>query len=272
MKIIALVLLVVCVALCPCMAASRDFTPVQIALWEPAQIFPEEYEIYGLSLNLISGKNTYLYGVEVGLVNRITIDTRGIQVGLVNNGFLGGERPRGPTFFDFQNSVYGIQVGLMNNASGFRGIQAGVLNWHNKFFRDVNRTAMDNWSGVAVGLANISKGGSVRGIQCGALGNIADGEMSGIQIQPGAILGGNIAGSLYGLQVSTGILPGPSGNIADTVRGVQLAVCFNKASEMRGVQIGLVNVAQRLRGVQIGLFNIIREGFLPFCPILNVNF
>ena len=48
---------------------------IQLALWEPVQIFPEEDEIAGIRLNLLYGSIRSMIGVDVGLVNRTTTGT-----------------------------------------------------------------------------------------------------------------------------------------------------------------------------------------------------
>ena len=49
---------------------------------------------------------------------------------------------------------------------------------------------------------------------------------------------------------------------------------LNQASEMLGVQIGVVNVADNMTGVQLGVVNVINNSHLGlvFCPLMNMNF
>jgi hypothetical protein len=55
--------------------------PVQLALLNPVQIFPESTSIRGARLNLLYGANENLYGVDAGLINPVTDEVGGIQLG-----------------------------------------------------------------------------------------------------------------------------------------------------------------------------------------------
>ena len=56
----------------------------------------------------------------------------------------------------------------------------------------------------------------------------------------------------------------------DELNGMQFSV-VNYAQEVNGIQCGLVNVS-KTNGVQLGLVNIIKNGVLPFCPIVNFSY
>ena len=45
---------------------------IQLALFNPVQIFPEENSITGVRLNLLYGSNASVTGLDVGVVNRTT--------------------------------------------------------------------------------------------------------------------------------------------------------------------------------------------------------
>ncbi|HQO41156.1 MAG TPA: hypothetical protein PK986_11850, partial [Spirochaetota bacterium] len=47
-----------------------EWTPLQLALFNPVQIFDEKCNVYGLRLNLIYGVNSDLYGIDIGMVNK----------------------------------------------------------------------------------------------------------------------------------------------------------------------------------------------------------
>jgi len=109
-------------------------------------------------------------------------------------------------------------------------------------------------------------GAQISGIWAGA--NFANGDVTGLQLA-GIIVGINKAGNLDGIQIA-GILLGV--NLAQNTNGIQLATLYNQAEEMKGLQIGIVNVCKQMRGVQIGVVNIIKESKLPFFPIINAGF
>ena len=58
---------------------------------------------------------------------------------------------------------------------------------------------------------------------------------------------------------------------AHSIRGVQVGL-INVADAVTGVQLGIINRSEALYGFQGGVVNVIRESEMPFCPILNVGF
>lgn len=89
------------------------FVPFQLAFFTPAQLFPEEQTIHGLSINILHGRNQNVYGIDAGIVNRVNRYCGGIQAGLVN---VTSKR------------VYGIQAGLVNITDRLTGAQIGLIN------------------------------------------------------------------------------------------------------------------------------------------------
>ena len=59
-------------------------TGLQLSLFPPAQIFNESYDVSGLRLNLIYGRNQNVRGLDIGVVNQATGEAEGLQLGLVN--------------------------------------------------------------------------------------------------------------------------------------------------------------------------------------------
>jgi hypothetical protein len=45
------------VILLPSIGFAAQSTPVQVSLWNPVQIFPEDQDVSGLRLNILYGKN-----------------------------------------------------------------------------------------------------------------------------------------------------------------------------------------------------------------------
>ncbi|MBS7566680.1 hypothetical protein KHS38_19910 [Mucilaginibacter sp. Bleaf8] len=109
----------------------------------------------------------------------------------------------------------------------------------------------------------------VNGLEVGGLFNINKENSKYLQL---AGVFNLVGGNMTGLQ-----LAGAHNLALDTLRGVQLAVFTNKAEaqvsglqlsalhnetrRLKGVQIGLVNVADTSEGASIGLLNITRNGF-----------
>ncbi len=117
--------------------------PIQIALINPIQIFPENSSITGIRINLIYGKNTSVTGVDWGLINHTTSGkSLGIGLGIVNladakfsglqygwvnltNGDFEGMQWG---FVNHANYANGFQLGLVNHANRLKGLQIGFIN------------------------------------------------------------------------------------------------------------------------------------------------
>lgn len=104
------------------------------------------------------------------------------------------------------------------------------------------RLSLNVLGGLAAGLEGLELGGGVNvlgryacGVQLAGAGNVVTGNVHGAQIAGAA-------------NVATG-----------TVTGVQLAGLVNVAGRVRGLQLGVVNVA-RSSDVSIGLFSYLQEG------------
>jgi hypothetical protein len=133
-------------------------------------------------------------------------------------------------------SVGGVQLGgLYNNVLGnVNGVQLAIL--HNSVKRDLR--------GAQLSLYNHVKG-QVSGIQIAPVGNIANKNVKGIQIA--AI--GNVVHKKF--------------------EGVQFGGLFNYARNLRGMQIGLVNIADTSSGFSLGLINYVRNGYFKVSLFTN---
>ncbi len=104
--------------------------PIQLALFNPVQIFPENTSIAGLRINLIYGKNASVTGLDWGFVNSTTGAQTGIQFGAVNltdGGFKGWQE--GLVNVTKGNSV-GLQMGAVSYHQGhFNGLQFSIVNY-----------------------------------------------------------------------------------------------------------------------------------------------
>lgn len=124
--------------------------PVQLSLFAPVQLFPEETSIKGVRFNLLYGKNTSVYGLDFGLVNHTTSG----KTTAVQFGFLG---IADADFFGWQDNHINITKG------NFEGLQSGVINYANQMngvqFGFVNYAGTMN--GLQIGLINIIKQGGM---------------------------------------------------------------------------------------------------------------
>ncbi len=182
-----------------------------------------------ISLNLLWGFNGGVEGVEVGgLFNHIKNDVNGVQVAGFGNTVGGstiGTQVSG-LFNVNKGSVQGVQIGGLFNISGETDAvqSAGVFN-----------ITTDDFAGVQVsGLFNISKG-KADGVQAASLFNIANGKTK------------SQFSSLF--------------NVAHEVEICQVSSLLNVGKNVKGLQIGFINVADSTSGVPIGVLNIIKKGY-----------
>jgi hypothetical protein len=123
--------------------------PINLALFNPVQIFPENTSVAGLRFNLIYGKNVNVTGLDLGLVNKTTGEQAGVQWGFVNlidGGFKGWQAG----FINVTNgSSLGLQTAAVNYHLGhFNGLQFSIVNY------------AATLKGLQIGLINvIGKGG-----------------------------------------------------------------------------------------------------------------
>ncbi len=131
----------------PGMGAAQS-KPINIALFNPIQIFPESNSITGLRINLIYGKNAAVTGLDWGLVNSVgSGGFTGVQWGFVDlcdGNFLGLQ---GGAINLTEQNVEGFQWGLYNSGAHVSGFQLGFVN---------NAGSM---KGLQIGLINIIKTG-----------------------------------------------------------------------------------------------------------------
>lgn len=115
----------------------------QLGLFYPTQLFDASYDVYGLRLNLINGRNRNVRGLDIGLYNEVTDLFAGVQLGCVNRindgndgtcmlGILNTSASFSGAQFGFLNlggAASGFQLGLFNMADSMHGLQIGLLNF-----------------------------------------------------------------------------------------------------------------------------------------------
>ncbi len=130
------------------MQANAQDKPVQLALFAPVQIFPENISIRGVRLSLIYGKNTTVTGVDWGPVTHTTSGTslgwRAAFVAINEANFMGLQQAL--VNMDDKNSE-GVQMGIFNHAGHMSGLQFGLINH------------AGSMKGLQIGLINIIKSG-----------------------------------------------------------------------------------------------------------------
>ncbi len=182
-----------------------------------------------------------------GLLNVVGGSARGVQIAGLHNAVL--------------DSVSGLQVGGIGNF-----VKRDMTGWQ---FSGI----YNHIGGNASGLQMAGIGNSVRrdfaGWQLGGSYNLVAGSMKGLQLAgnvnfaKGNMVGTQLAGhlninlrDLRGAQIA-GLL---NVNLRE-IHGAQIASLLNYTKRLKGVQIGLVNIADTSEGYSIGLINIIFKGY-----------
>lgn len=121
---------------------SQD-NPVQLSLFNPIQIVPDNESVSGIRLNLIYTSNVNVTGFDWGLVNRTTGKQLGVQWGGVNltdGGFTGWQAgfvniSKGSSvglqtsWVNYhQGHFNGLQFSIVNYAATLKGLQLGLIN------------------------------------------------------------------------------------------------------------------------------------------------
>jgi hypothetical protein len=117
--------------------------PIQLSLFNPVQIVPEDQSVKGFRFNLLYGKNAAMTGLDIGLVNMSTSLQQGVQLGAVsitNGGFVGWQN-------NFVSISKGNSTGLQWSSVNYHGLQLAVVNY------------AATMNGIQVGLINIIKEG-----------------------------------------------------------------------------------------------------------------
>lgn len=143
MKSIIVAAVLVLLLVTPSSDANAQNKPIQLALFNPVQIFPENTSISGIRISLIYGKNASVSGIDWGLVNHTTSgQSVGWKTGLVgvnDANFVGlqscfvnlnTENAEGVQwgFYNHAGYMNGLQLGFINHVASMKGLQIGLVN------------------------------------------------------------------------------------------------------------------------------------------------
>lgn len=200
------------------------------------------------SVNIAGGYTAGVTGIELGGAFNINKkDVRYLQVaGMIN--IVGGS-VTGVQLAEFHNNVLGEVTGLQ--AAGFSNFVRKKL------------------TGVQVSGFHNHVGNALTGGQYAGFSNYVHGKMTGVQVSG---FYNHVSDSVTGLQAAvfgnyarkqvTGVQMAGFANFANReMTGAQLAPVFNYAKKLKGLQIGLINIADTSSGYSIGLINIILKGY-----------
>lgn len=212
------------------------------------------------SLNMIGGYTAGLHGVEMaGIFNIDQKDVKYVQVAGAFN--IVGGKFEGVQFAGLHNhvldSMKGLQASGISNVirGSFEGVQLGGIANHIKGnIVGMQAAAVANLSEDSVqgaqfgGIINQTK--YLNGFQAAGIGNLVTGNTEGVQL----------AGIVNYTKGFRGFHAAGIGNIATgTVEGLQASGIFNYAKKLKGVQVGVVNIADSSDGLSIGLFNLVMK-------------
>jgi hypothetical protein len=153
------VLALACAAATPLAAQQK---PIQLALFTPVQLVPENQGVGVLRLNLIYSANRSVQYVDLGFVNVTTGGaSQGVQWAFVaiNKGSFTGWQAAGAAVT--QGTFTGLQSGWFTSARQGEGVQWGIVN-----------TAV-SWNGLQLGLVNYTQ--RLHGVQIGLINIIKQG-------------------------------------------------------------------------------------------------
>ena len=157
-----------------------DSTPVMLSLVTPVQVPSREYDVTGLRLSLLYGDCQDFAGLDIGLLNISRRRFTGLAVSGMNSvgerfcgAQLGLVNFNGNDLSSLEHSSIGAQVGVLNYAGTFCGLQDGLIN-----------ISSDRFLGLQASLVNCAE--DLYGLQCGfyfIFGvNAVSGSMRGCQI------------------------------------------------------------------------------------------
>lgn len=139
--LLGLVILTLTFISTPVLAENR---PIQLSLFTPVQIFPEDDSIIGIRLNLLYGRNASITGLDLGLVNHTTSGiSKGWQTGLIgwiDSDFVGLQDN---SVNVVKGNFKGFQLGFVNYAKVAEGFQLGFVNY------------VESMNGLQIGFLNI---------------------------------------------------------------------------------------------------------------------
>lgn len=144
-------------------AAEEKATPFQYSIFSPIQLFSEDYDVYGVRLNLLYGVNKSIYGVDLGGYSTTTGDFYGVQLAVVavsREGNCSGVTGAGIANLSIGDDGGVALAGFMNVAGGrYTGLQAACIN-HAQTFSGVQFGGFnhcEDFKGFQFGLINMCK-------------------------------------------------------------------------------------------------------------------
>lgn len=227
-----------------CLSAQNKSAGINLSLWKDICTQPHDStQTTYVNIGLLSTMNR-LNGVGINALGSVVHgDMNGVQItGLAN---LAGGTMRGVQFAGISNISGNNTVGL--SAAGL-----------------VNITG-DGSKGVVIsGLTNIG-GDNISGVMLSGFMNVTGNMASGLQLSGAA----NITGQAFNGVMTSGLL----NVVGEHMNGLQMAGLANiTGNKLNGVQVGVFNYATNVRGLQIGLVNYYQKEMKGFqLGLVNAN-
>lgn len=227
-----------------CLSAQNKSAGINLSLWKDICTQPHDStQTTYVNIGLLSTMNR-LNGVGINALGSVVHgDMNGVQItGLAN--LAGG-------------TMRGVQFAGVSNISGNNtlGLSAAGL---------VNITG-DGSKGVVIsGLTNIG-GDNNSGVMLSGFMNVTGNMASGLQLSGAA----NITGQAFNGVMTSGLL----NVVGEHMNGLQMAGLANiTGNKLNGVQVGVFNYATNVRGLQIGLVNYYQKEMKGFqLGLVNAN-
>jgi hypothetical protein len=231
-------------------------SPFDSGIYQPAQLFNEYTNIYGMRLSMFITENKNVYGLDAGLVN-LARNSYGMQASAVN---MANKDSIGLAFGIFNSAgerLFGSQVGLYNQ-SGMdyfdktlrkdctsKGVQIGWLNHVQAVFK-----------GCQLGVANISDS-YFSGVQLG-FGNFVQNDDKSFEDYDTVAETEAVIKTLEKAEEKKAAV-----NPLDKKAG-------DKKTEAKSVEADIKPVKTPFT-FQLGFLNFNGKGFLPVFPIFNFS-
>ena len=136
--------------------------PLQIGIYPPAQLIPEDADVRGLRLSLPYSVNNHVVGIDIGIASTAS-DIDALQVNLYS--MVYGE-------------MTGVQIALLATTGSGNGLQISLLNRASTVFEGIQCSLInmaEDMTGIQIGLINRTE--FLTGLQIGLVNVIEESAM-----------------------------------------------------------------------------------------------
>jgi len=105
----------------------RAKTPISFAIVDPIQLPTHDWDVVGLRINCIYGRNVNFTGLDLGFINATDEVAVGLQIAAGGN-YAREARAWQIGVINYAELLKGFQIGVVNYAGTAEGLQIGVVN------------------------------------------------------------------------------------------------------------------------------------------------